>query len=238
MRQYRKMAPHSQLKLKGCVSTKFVIRVASECTKHASRKGCLAGYITSINLNLCVSNTASKTQPTNFHMLHLILSRADGLAPNAPGGEPNEDGIVGGPRTPQQIAAQKRLQQTQAQVDEVVDIMKTNVEKVLERDQKLSELDDRADALQQGASQFEQQAGKLKRKFWLQNLKMMIIMGVIFIVIVGIIVLKFMPEEKPQPQVVYATHPPLDQSGGAVQTGVNVKGTSAFVQDSFWNHKL
>lgn len=53
----------------------------------------------------------------------------------------------------------------------VVDIMRTNVEKVLERDQKLSELDDRADALQQGASQFEQQAGKLKRKFWLQNLK-------------------------------------------------------------------
>lgn len=63
-------------------------------------------------------------------------------APAAGGG--GDDGIVGGPRTPQQIAAQKRLQQTQAQVDEVVDIMKTNVEKVLERDQKLSELDDRA----------------------------------------------------------------------------------------------
>jgi vesicle-associated membrane protein 2 len=119
--------------------------------------------------------------------------------------------------------------------------MKTNVEKVLERDQKLSELDDRAgkqnyvlhfiknyngpqtlknawnlyahlsDALQQGASQFEQQAGKLKRKFWLQNLKvsarsmprerrqwehrflcfqMMIIMGVIGLVIVAILVCK------------------------------------------------
>ena len=63
------------------------------------------------------------------------------------------------------------MQQTQAQVDEVVGIMRTNVEKVLERDQKLSELDDRADALQQGASQFEQQAGKLKRKFWWKNLK-------------------------------------------------------------------
>lgn len=49
--------------------------------------------------------------------------------------------------------------------------MRTNVEKVLERDQKLSELDDRADALRQGASQFEQQAGKLKRKYWWQNLK-------------------------------------------------------------------
>lgn len=49
--------------------------------------------------------------------------------------------------------------------------MRTNVEKVLERDQKLSELDDRADALQQGASQFEQQAGKLKRKYWWKNIK-------------------------------------------------------------------
>ncbi|KAE8750351.1 hypothetical protein FOCC_FOCC002911, partial [Frankliniella occidentalis] len=108
-------------------------------------------------------------------------SAPDGAAAGAGG-----DGeIVGGPRNPQQIAAQRRLQQTQAQV---VDIMKTNVEKVLERDQKLSELDDRADALQQGASQFEQQAGKLKRKFWLQNLKMMIIMGVIGLVILAIIV--------------------------------------------------
>lgn len=56
--------------------------------------------------------------------------------------------------------------------------MKTNVEKVLERDQKLSELDDRADALQQGASQFEQQAGKLKRKFWLQNLKVSVLISI------------------------------------------------------------
>ncbi|KAF0313323.1 Synaptobrevin [Amphibalanus amphitrite] len=87
-------------------------------------------------------------------------------------GEGGSDAPVGGPRNPQQIAAQKRVQQSQAQVDEVVDIMRTNVEKVLERDQKLSELDDRADALQHGASQFEQQAGKLKRKFWWKNLKL------------------------------------------------------------------
>ncbi|KAK7586170.1 hypothetical protein V9T40_004046 [Parthenolecanium corni] len=125
-------------------------------------------------------------------------------------GPGSSDGIVGGPRTPQQIAAQKRLQQTQAQVDEVVDIMKTNVEKVLERDQKLSELDDRADALQQGASQFEQQAGKLKRKFWLQNLKMMIAMGVIGFIILGIIVLKIMPDDDTSNTVTYQ-QPPIQQ---------------------------
>ena len=54
---------------------------------------------------------------------------------------------------------------------QVVDVMRTNVDKVLERDQKLSELDDRADALQQGASQFETQAAKLKRKYWWKNCK-------------------------------------------------------------------
>ncbi|KAG7256599.1 hypothetical protein CRUP_012897, partial [Coryphaenoides rupestris] len=65
----------------------------------------------------------------------------------------------------------RRLQQTQAQVDEVVDIMRVNVDKVLERDQKLSELDDRADALQAGASQFESSAAKLKNKYWWKNCK-------------------------------------------------------------------
>lgn len=38
----------------------------------------------------------------------------------------------------------KRLAQQQAQVDEVVDIMRQNVDRVLERDKNLSLLDDRA----------------------------------------------------------------------------------------------
>ncbi|CAF4738707.1 unnamed protein product [Rotaria sp. Silwood1] len=65
----------------------------------------------------------------------------------------------------------RRLAQQQAQIDEVVDIMRQNIDKVLERDKNLSHLDDRADKLQTNAAQFEKQAGKLKRKFWLQNMK-------------------------------------------------------------------
>lgn len=76
-------------------------------------------------------------------------------------------------------------------MDEVVGIMRVNVEKVLERDQKLSELDQRADALQHGASQFEQQAGKLKRKQWWANMKMMIIMGIIGVVLLIIIIREY-----------------------------------------------
>ncbi|XP_014444531.1 vesicle-associated membrane protein 2, partial [Tupaia chinensis] len=102
--------------------------------------------------------------------------------PAAPAGE------GGPPAPPPNLTSNRRLQQTQAQVDEVVDIMRVNVDKVLERDQKLSELDDRADALQAGASQFETSAAKLKRKYWWKNLKMMIILGVICAIILIIII--------------------------------------------------
>uniref|UniRef100_A0A8D2L3S0 V-SNARE coiled-coil homology domain-containing protein n=1 Tax=Varanus komodoensis TaxID=61221 RepID=A0A8D2L3S0_VARKO len=76
---------------------------------------------------------------------------------------------VGGTPPQTNMTSNRRLQQTQAQVNEVVDIMRVNVDKVLERDQKLSELDNRADALQAGASQFETSAAKLKRKHWWKN---------------------------------------------------------------------
>ncbi|TNN02754.1 hypothetical protein fugu_010241 [Takifugu bimaculatus] len=111
-------------------------------------------------------------------------------APGAPGA-PGADGTSGGPPPPPNTSSNRRLQQTQAQVEEVVDIMRVNVDKVLERDQKLSELDDRADALQAGASQFESCAAKLKNKYWWKNCKMMIMMGIIGVIVVGIIFLYF-----------------------------------------------
>lgn len=109
-------------------------------------------------------------------------------APEGSNGVQPASGSQNGPQQPQNAASNK-LKQTQAQVDEVVGIMRVNVEKVLERDQKLSELDSRADALQHGASQFEQRAGQLKRKQWWANMKMMIIMGIIGVVLLIIIIL-------------------------------------------------
>lgn len=63
----------------------------------------------------------------NICLTFLLCNRADPEVPpaDAPPADPAAAGeggdgeIVGGPRNPQQIAAQKRLQQTQAQVDEV-----------------------------------------------------------------------------------------------------------------------
>ncbi|NXQ88012.1 SYB protein, partial [Nyctibius grandis] len=106
----------------------------------------------------------------------------------APGG-----GVPGGgpPGQPDNLSSNRRLQQAQAEVEEVVDVIRVNVDKVLERDKRLSELDDRADALQAGASQFESSAAKLKRKYWWKNCKMMIMMGVICAIVVVVIVSKY-----------------------------------------------
>ncbi|KAM7539154.1 hypothetical protein Aperf_G00000051498 [Anoplocephala perfoliata] len=97
--------------------------------------------------------------------------------------EPNADQTAPGePSRPP--PTNKRFQQTQAQVNEVVDIMRVNMEKVLERDAKLAQLDDRADALQAGASQFEASAGKLKNKYWWKNMKMTLILSAIGLILV------------------------------------------------------
>uniref|UniRef100_A0A671PBU5 Zgc:92912 n=1 Tax=Sinocyclocheilus anshuiensis TaxID=1608454 RepID=A0A671PBU5_9TELE len=120
-------------------------------------------------------------------------SAADDANPAGAPGAPGGPGGAGPPAPPPNTTSNRRLQQTQAQVEEVsvVDIMRVNVDKVLERDQKLSELDDRADALQAGASQFESCAAKLKNKYWWKNCKMMIIMGVIGVIFIGIIFCEF-----------------------------------------------
>ena len=82
-----------------------------------------------------------------------------------------------------------RLAQTQRQVDQVVDIMKNNMDRVLERDTKLSDLDTRADALQLESQQFEKTSAAVKNKYWWENMKMWIILAVVVLVLIGVIVI-------------------------------------------------
>ncbi len=140
----------------------------------------------------------------NYSMSESNAPPSTGLdgRPLGPDGKP-----LPGPQQMQQVMAQRRMAQQQAQVDEVVGIMRSNVEKVLERDAKLSELDERADALQDGASQFEKQAGKLKNKFCLQNLKFIVAAGTVGLVLLIILYFKFADDTQ---KAMY--YPPPQQS--------------------------
>uniref|UniRef100_A0A8C4Q0D5 Vesicle-associated membrane protein 3 (cellubrevin) n=1 Tax=Eptatretus burgeri TaxID=7764 RepID=A0A8C4Q0D5_EPTBU len=88
--------------------------------------------------------------------------------------------------------SQAKLQQARGQVDEVMGVMRGNVERVLARDEKLSQLDERAEALQVGAATFETTATRLRRKLWWKNCKMWaILISVILILIVIIVVWQY-----------------------------------------------
>jgi len=135
--------------------------------------------------------------------------------PLGPDGKP-----LPGPQQMQQVMAQRRMAQQQAQVDEVVGIMQNNVEKVLERDSKLSELDERADALQDGASQFEKQAGKLKNKFWMQNMKFIVAGAIVGLILLILLYFKFSDDHQPR----YYQNPNQQGGGAPVQGGSSTAG--------------
>merc|ERR1719492_610402 len=130
--------------------------------------------------------------------------------PLGPDGKP-----IPGPEQMRQIQAARKMGQQQAQVDEVIGIMHKNVENVLERDAKLGALEERADALQDGAAQFEKQAASMKNKFWLENLKSMIAMGVVGVLVLGLIYWKFFMTPAPPPYPYPPPPPPPAQPAPA-----------------------
>ena len=73
---------------------------------------------------------------------------------------------------------QSGLQPLVDQVEDVKGIMSNNIEKALEREGKINELDTRADQLREKATQFNTTAIKVNRKMWWENTKMKIIIGV------------------------------------------------------------
>ena len=73
------------------------------------------------------------------------------------------------------------------QVNDVKDVMMENIEKVLERGEKIELLVDKTDALQNQAEQFQRKGKQLRRAMWWQNCRMKIIVLAI-VLAVGLII--------------------------------------------------
>lgn len=88
-----------------------------------------------------------------------------------------------------QPQAPSKINEVQDQVNEVKVIIKDNINKVLERGERLDDLIGKTDDLQATADSFQKTSTRVSRKFWWKNMKMMIIIGVIVLVIVVLIIL-------------------------------------------------
>ncbi|KZV55275.1 vesicle-associated membrane protein 727-like [Dorcoceras hygrometricum] len=80
-----------------------------------------------------------------------------------------------------------KLSKLKAQITEVKGIMMDNIEKVLDRGEKIELLVDKTENLQFQADSFQRQGRQLRRKMWLQNLHMKLMIGGAVLVLLFII---------------------------------------------------
>eukprot|EP00112_Aurelia_sp_Birch-Aquarium-sp1_P011745 Seg2471.2 transcript_id=Seg2471.2/GoldUCD/mRNA.D3Y31 product="Vesicle-associated membrane protein 711" protein_id=Seg2471.2/GoldUCD/D3Y31 len=80
-----------------------------------------------------------------------------------------------------------KINQVQREVDDVKGIMTKNIEKVLERGEKLDILIDKTENLEASAHSFKKTSTKLRKKYWWQNTRSCIILIVVVLVILGVI---------------------------------------------------
>ncbi|GAA0153665.1 hypothetical protein Leryth_024688 [Lithospermum erythrorhizon] len=82
-----------------------------------------------------------------------------------------------------------KLAKVKAQVSEVKGVMMENIEKVLDRGEKIELLVDKTENLRSQAQDFRTQGTQVRRKMWLQNMKIKLIVLGIIIALILIIVL-------------------------------------------------
>ncbi|KAG2688097.1 hypothetical protein I3843_09G078300 [Carya illinoinensis] len=82
-----------------------------------------------------------------------------------------------------------KLAKVKAQVSEVKGVMMENIEKVLDRGEKIELLVDKTENLHQQAQDFRTTGTQIRRKMWLQNMKIKLIVLGILIALILIIVL-------------------------------------------------
>uniref|UniRef100_A0A0C9S681 TSA: Wollemia nobilis Ref_Wollemi_Transcript_15413_1372 transcribed RNA sequence n=1 Tax=Wollemia nobilis TaxID=56998 RepID=A0A0C9S681_9CONI len=77
-----------------------------------------------------------------------------------------------------------KVAKVKAQVSEVKGVMMDNIEKVLDRQEKISVLVDKTENLRYQADTFHQQGAQIRRKMWFQNMKMkLIVLGIVLVLI-------------------------------------------------------
>ncbi|CAH9086279.1 unnamed protein product [Cuscuta epithymum] len=86
-----------------------------------------------------------------------------------------------------------KIAKVKAQVNEVKGVMMGNIEKVLDRGEKIELLVDKTDNLRSQAQDFRKQGTKMKRKMWFENMKIKLVVAGILALLILMIVLSVCP---------------------------------------------
>nr|XP_009937599.1 PREDICTED: vesicle-associated membrane protein 4 [Opisthocomus hoazin] len=99
-----------------------------------------------------------------------------------------EDFFLRGPSGPRFGPRNDKIRHVQNQVDEVIDVMQENITKVIERGERLDDLQDKSESLSDNATAFSNRAKQLRRQMWWRGCKMKAIIALVAVVLLLVII--------------------------------------------------
>ncbi|XP_075012850.1 vesicle-associated membrane protein 4 isoform X2 [Calonectris borealis] len=93
-----------------------------------------------------------------------------------------------GPSGPRFGPRNDKIRHVQNQVDEVIDVMQENITKVIERGERLDDLQDKSESLSDNATAFSNRAKQLRRQMWWRGCKMKAIMALVAVILLLVII--------------------------------------------------
>lgn len=99
-----------------------------------------------------------------------------------------------------------------SQVEEVKGILTQNIEKVMERGDKLDDLMDKTYELEEQSIRFQKTSRKVRSRFWWKNLKMKIILVFVGLVVILVLILIILFSTGVLPEKASTTSPPVTKS--------------------------
>ncbi|XP_072854351.1 vesicle-associated membrane protein 4 [Pogona vitticeps] len=99
-----------------------------------------------------------------------------------------EDFFLRGPSGPRFGPKNEKIRHVQNQVDEVIDVMQENITKVIERGERLDDLQDKSESLSDNATAFSNRSKQLRRQMWWRGCKMKIIVALVVVVVLLVII--------------------------------------------------
>lgn len=94
----------------------------------------------------------------------------------------------GGDGQSQTLPGGTKIKELQNDVDQITSVMQSNINKVLERGDRIDTLDERSELLNRRANEFRINSRNIRRKMWWQNFRFQLIIGCVLFAIIVIII--------------------------------------------------
>lgn len=88
----------------------------------------------------------------------------------------------------QQLPGGSKIKELQNDVNQLTSVMQSNINKVLERGDRMDTLNERSELLSSRANEFRISSRNIRRKFWWQNFRFQMVIGVVLLAVVIVII--------------------------------------------------